>query len=236
MPPTYPLPVRLTHFLNILTLVVLIGSGLAIFNAHPTLYAADSSDPRHVVLALAHEGKVTLFNHDLAVGPGIPETFPWTLGGWLEGGRRMHFTAAWVFTLNGLLYLGFMLVSRRKRAVWPTPADAKALGPALRDHLRIPPRLHAEGGALNPLQKAAHFAVPVLLAPFAVATGLALSPQWDALFPFWTDLFGGRQFARTWHFASMAALIVFIAGHVLMVAISGRHTIWRMVTGKVVVE
>ena len=53
MPPTYPLPVRLTHFLNILTLFVLIGSGLAIFNAHPTLYAADSSDPRHVVLALA---------------------------------------------------------------------------------------------------------------------------------------------------------------------------------------
>jgi thiosulfate reductase cytochrome b subunit len=197
MIPTSPWPIRLSHALNGVVLVVLIGSGLQIFNAHPALYASDASDPAHIVLSL--------------------EQIPFGLGGWLAGARRMHFMAALFFIFNGLLYLGVMLASGRYKAVWPERADLKRLGPALRDHLRLPPVLAGQDGGFNPLQKLSYFGVAALLGPFVVATGLALSPQWDALVPFWTDLFGGRQFARTWHFAAMAGLVGFTFMHVVMV-------------------
>jgi thiosulfate reductase cytochrome b subunit len=241
MKPNYPLWVRLTHALNGLALLVLIGSGLQIFNANPALYASDASDPAHLVLSLPEpvaqnpDGSVSLemglLGRRIAVSPNAPQYVPSPLaiGGWLEGGRRMHFTAAWIFILNGVLYLTMMLLGRRKHLVWPGVEDFKNLGPAIRDHLKFPPQLGGPG--MNPLQKVAYLAVPGLLAPFIVATGLALSPQWDAVFPFWTDLFGGRQFARTWHFVAMLGLIGFLIGHVAMVALSGRRTVLKMVTG-----
>lgn len=245
-PPAYPLGVRASHALNLVAVVLLVGSGLQIFDAHPALYAADASDPDRVVLSLpapadAQPGndpklQMTILGHRFEVGGNAPQDVPPPIanGGWLEGGRRLHFMASLFFIANGLLYFAGMALSRRKRAVWPYKADLAELGPALRDHFRIPPVLHGRGGGLNPMQKIAYLAVPGLLAPLLVATGLALSPQWDALVPFWSDLFGGRQFARTWHFVAMAGLIGFIASHILLVALSGRHTIWRMVTGKVV--
>ena len=66
-----------------------------------------------------------------------------------------------------------------------------------------------------------------------VATGLALSPTWDAIVPWWTDLFGGRQFARTWHFVAMILFFSFIIAHVSLVLLSGPTTWAKMVTGGV---
>ena len=40
----HPLTVRLTHWLNVLCLTVLLASGLQIFNAHPALYWGEQSD------------------------------------------------------------------------------------------------------------------------------------------------------------------------------------------------
>ncbi|HMV70080.1 MAG TPA: cytochrome b/b6 domain-containing protein, partial [Myxococcota bacterium] len=115
----------------------------------------------------------------------------------------------------------------------PTPADLRALGPSIRDHLRWPPVLHGPGGSLNPMQKVGYFAVPALLAPAIVATGLALSPTWDALVPWWTDVLGGRQMARTLHFAAMLLFFLFITAHVALVIVSGPRTWVRMITGEV---
>lgn len=241
MKPHYPLWVRLTHALNGLALPILVGSGLQIFNANPALYASDASDPAHLVLSLPEpvaqnpDGSVSLemglLGRRIAVPPTAPQYVPapLALGGWLEGGRRLHFTAAWFFILNGLAYMIVTAAGRRKGLVWPGREDFKQLGSSLRDHLRFPPQLGGPG--LNPLQKFAYLVVPGVLAPFIVATGLALSPQWDAVFPFWTDLFGGRQFARTWHFAAMVGLVGFLVVHVAMVAISGWRTVLKMVTG-----
>jgi thiosulfate reductase cytochrome b subunit len=245
MQPSYPLWVRLTHALNGIALLVLICSGLQIFNANPALYASDASDPEHLVFSLPApvaqnaDGSVSLamgvLGRQVAVSPNAPTTVPAPLaqGGWLAGGRRLHFTAAWFFLVNGLLYLLAMGLGKRRQRVWPGRADLAEAWPSFKAHLRFPPQLHGKDGGLNPLQKAAYLAVPGLLAPFLVATGLALSPQWDAIFPFWTDLFGGRQFARTWHFAAMLGLLGFLFMHVTMVFLSGRRTILRMVTGRV---
>ncbi|HEY1229740.1 MAG TPA: cytochrome b/b6 domain-containing protein, partial [Ramlibacter sp.] len=44
------LPVRVMHWINVVCVVVLLGSGLQIFNAHPALYwGADSRDSTQVL-------------------------------------------------------------------------------------------------------------------------------------------------------------------------------------------
>jgi thiosulfate reductase cytochrome b subunit len=242
--PSFPVVTRLTHWLTAIALVLMIGSGLQIFNAHPALYAGEVADPARTVFSLpartgtrpdgAPRYQMTLLGHDVDV-PGTPRTaFPpsVTIGGWLAGGRRVHFAAAWLLLLNGLLYLVHTLGSGRWKAVWPDGSDWRALGPTIRAHLRLPPELHTPGGAYNALQRLTYALVALALVPFVVATGLALSPAWDTIFPFLTDLFGGRQGARTWHFIGMLALIAFTLGHVALVVLSGWRTFQRMITGR----
>jgi ABC-type enterochelin transport system ATPase subunit len=45
-------PVRLTHWINALVLLVLLMSGLQIFNAHPALYFGQASDFVRPILAM----------------------------------------------------------------------------------------------------------------------------------------------------------------------------------------
>ena len=77
--PSYPVVVRWTHWINAIALLLLVGSGLQIFNAHPALYAADASDAHHVVLALpqafAFNSPPVLFGHKLRWLP-LPSPLP----------------------------------------------------------------------------------------------------------------------------------------------------------------
>jgi thiosulfate reductase cytochrome b subunit len=60
-----------------------------------------------------------------------------------------------------------------------------------------------------------------------------MSPRLDAGFPFLLDLFGGRQSARSIHFLCAAALLGFVAIHLLMVVLSGPlNNLRSMITGK----
>src|SRR5579872_4304954 len=49
----HALPTRLMHWVNAIVLLVLLMSGLQIFNAHPSLYLGRSSNFDHPTLALA---------------------------------------------------------------------------------------------------------------------------------------------------------------------------------------
>jgi thiosulfate reductase cytochrome b subunit len=115
-----------------------------------------------------------------------------------------------------------MLLSRSDlRKLWPMQAYYLRLR-------KTPPPY----GEYNPLQKAAYTVVAFVVAPLVVVTGLALSPGIDAIAHPLTVLFGGRQFARLWHFAGMLVLIVFFFVHVFQVATQGAVKQMRsMITG-----
>ena len=88
-------------------------------------------------------------------------------------------------------------------------------------------------GRYNPLQKAAYTLVLFVFTPLIVITGLALSPGMDAIAGPLTAVFGGRQFARLWHFVLMVALIGFVFVHVTLVASTGVFNNLRsMITGQ----
>jgi thiosulfate reductase cytochrome b subunit len=60
-----------------------------------------------------------------------------------------------------------------------------------------------------------------------------MSPSLDAALPWLPDLFGGRQSARTVHFAAAFFLVLFVVVHVVMVLLAGPvNGIRSMITGR----
>jgi thiosulfate reductase cytochrome b subunit len=204
--------VRLTHWINALCLLVLLPSGLQIFNAHPALYWGQTSEFDRPWLYLG--------------GADGGHAFPgWlTLPGWqdLAAGRRWHFFFAWVLLVNGLLYLLHCLASGRiTRLLVPTRAQLKHLPGSLRQHLRLrfPQEELAQG--YNVLQQLSYLVVIFGLLPLMVLTGLTMSPGMDAWLHFLPTILGGRQSARTLHFLGASFLILFLLVHILAVVMAG---------------
>ena len=246
--------VRLTHWINALCLGVLLMSGLQIFNAHPALYVGQTSTFDHPVFAIdardnngTPEGYVALFGHSVTTtgvlgvsnvkGQPTERAFPsWiTLPAEqdLSTGREWHFLAAWGLVLNGLVYLVYGLVSRHfARDIVPDRADLAETGHAIVEHakLKFP---HGEAARrYNVLQKLAYFGVIFVALPLIVLAGWTMSPTLDAVFPFLTSAFGGRQTARTIHFILASALVGFFVVHVAMVLLTGVFNNMRaMITG-----
>lgn len=253
----HALPIRLTHWLNLLVLLALLGSGLQIFNAHPALYWGSRSDadqawlamearrsetgePRGVTRLLGRELETTgvLGLSDGRLGQPEARGFPaWaTIPGdrWLAMGRRWHFFFAWLFVLNGLLYVGYALASRHlSRDLAPSGAELKGIGRSVRHHLSLR-RLRAESArGYNVLQKLSYLSVVFVLAPLVVLTGLSMSPWLNSAFPWLPELFGGRQSARSVHFLIAFAFVAFVLIHVAMVVLVGPVNHLRaMITGR----
>jgi thiosulfate reductase cytochrome b subunit len=251
--------VRVTHWVNALVLLVLLMSGLQIFNAHPALYLGSKSDFEHPIMAMQPMrrddqvyGVTTLFGWQFDTTgvfglSGDPEGgyqsrgFPWwaTLPGHrdLATGRRWHFFFAWLFLFNGLAYLLWSLGSGHlRRDLTPSGPELKHIGASIWDHVRLKVPKGEEAKRYNVLQKLAYLGVALVLLPLMLLTGLAMSPGMDAAFPILLDLLGGRQTARTIHFVSASFIVIFVVVHLVMVLITGVwNNVRSMITGRYVI-
>ncbi len=254
----HSLAVRVMHWINVISLSVLLMSGLMIFNAHPSLdWGRQSYSGRPPLLSIAAwdmgggrlKGVTRVLGHefDTTGWLGVSTTsnggralvaFP----GWmtipgsysLAAARLWHFFFAWVLVLNGLAYVGHALVSRHLlRDLWPTRADWRGIGRSIADHIAFRHPRGEDARRYNVLQKLAYLAVIFVLLPAVIAAGWAMSPWLDSLWPGWVDLFGGRQSARTLHFVIAWMLVAFVAVHVFEVIVSGLWNHLRsMITGR----
>lgn len=255
-------PVRLMHWINVLAFILLLMSGLQIFNAHPALNWGTSSYNGHPPILQMNArmdaqgtpiGVTRVFGHEfnttgvLGLSAGMDgqpteRGFPsWmTLPGeqWLSMARSWHFFFAWVLVINGLAYLIYTLVSRHlARDLSPTGADWRSIGQSIKDHLRFK---HAHGDAArryNILQKLTYLSVIFILFPLLVLMGWGMSPGLDSVFSGWVGIFGGRQSARTLHFVVAWLLVGFVFIHVFEVIISGLwNNLRSMITGRYKIE
>ena len=87
------LVVRLSHWVNAVSLFVMVGSGLQIFRAFPSFGA---KIPQKDLL-------------------NWPKAF--ALGGWLGGALQWHLTFMWIYIATGLVYLGYQIFSGNYRQV-----------------------------------------------------------------------------------------------------------------------
>ena len=66
-----------------------------------------------------------------------------------------------------------------------------------------------------------------------VLTGLTMSPSNDAAWHWLSEMFGGRQSARSIHFIAAWSIVAFVIVHVLMVLLAGPiNQIRSMITGR----
>ncbi len=200
--------VRLTHWVNVVAVVIMAGSGMRIFNAHP---------------AFARPGETFALNP--WEGRPIPDWL--TFGAWLGGARHWHFAMMWILVANGLLYLGFIYLHGEWRDLAPRRGDARDAIEMIKFYLFVR-RDHPHQGKHNALQKSAYFAMPIVGA-IIVLSGLAI---WKPVtLGFLTVLFVNYKWARYIHFVSMALLLLLAVGHVFMVFATDPYSLRSMVTG-----
>ena len=232
--------VRITHWINVVALVVLLMSGLQIFNEHPALYWGKSSNTGKPALLEVKDGLLWGKTYDTGLPPliEVESKFPtWmTISSVhdLAIGRRWHFFFAWLFVINGLVYLVHSIASRHLgRDLKPTREDWRGIGRSLKDHLLL---RHPQGEAAkryNVLQKLSYLLLIFGLFPLVIITGWSMSPWLNSIFPGWVDLLGGRQSGRTLHFIFAWILVLFVLIHVFEVVISGFwNNLRSMITGR----
>jgi len=217
------LPTRLWHWLNALTVFVMLMSGLMIFNAHPHLYWGQYG---------------ANFDHPWLSFRGRPipgwATIPSSYN--LAAARRWHLAFAWLLVVPLWLFLITSFMNRHaQRDLAPTAQEVKPrhIWHDIRDHARL--RFPTGDAALryNILQKLSYVAVIFVLLPLMLLTGLAMSPSMDAAWPWLLDLFFGRQSARSIHFICAMLLLAFIIVHLAMVVLAGPlNEIGSMITGR----
>ncbi len=253
--------VRVLHWVNFVTLTVMLMSGLQIFNAHPALYWGASSEFSHPLLSIeamqddhGHTWGVTTVGAHSFVTTGL---LGWSRGGggsftergfprwatlpsdtWLAMGRLWHLSFAWILVVNGALYVLLGLSSGHlKRDLWMTRADWRSLGHTFIEHLRLRFPKGDEARRYNGLQKLAYLFVIFVVAPAIVLSGLTMSPTMDAGFPWLLWVFHGRQSARTIHFICAMTLLGFFVVHIAMVILSGLwNNVRSMMTGRYAIE
>ena len=248
---------RATHWINVLALTLLLMSGLNIFGAHPALYWGQKSTFAHPWVSIGAEQRGTKMEGVTWIGSskftttgllgysgrrGAEEqvAFP----AWatvpserdLADSRHWHFFFAWLFAINGLVYwLVGLIGGHIARDLVPNRRDLapRNVWHEIATHARLKFPKGEAARRYNVLQKATYLGVVLILLPLMVATGLCMSPGFDAAAPWLVDFFGGRQSARTIHFLSAFTIVGFVLLHLFMVVASGTwNNIRSMITGR----
>jgi thiosulfate reductase cytochrome b subunit len=231
--------VRWSHWLNVPLLLGLILSGISIYWASPVYqhkpdlqtgnfdYLADAGIwiCAHVP-GLHHYSSPPdwVYNH-MSLGPGM-----------LAVALRLHWLCAYLFMLNGLVYVAGLVTGGGWRSLLPRRTD-------LRDAVRmfwyytglpfawlmrrawLHPRFNTK---YNALQRIAYFSIPA--AGFlSVATGWAMHKPMQL---YWlAAIFGGYDKARIWHFWLMWLFVLFVIPHAVLVLADGWDTLRSMIVG-----
>lgn len=205
--------VRITHWINVLSVIGLLVSGTGILVSHPRLYWGEIGSletPSLIDLPIP-----------FIIGPSV----------WM---RPFHFFFAWMLVLTGLTYVaGSFITQHFRKDLLPAKTDLRwsRIASVVSEHLRK--RADADAGSTyNVVQRLTYLAVVFGLFPAILWTGLAMSFGVTSVFPILATGLGGHQSARTLHFVCVVLLLFFVVVHILMIYLAG---FWRsvraMITG-----
>ena len=257
----HPWPVRIWHWMNAAVLLVLLLTGLLIFDLHPHLYWGETGQEgvgAFLSLSGTHLDRAvpqtvfTIGSRQWDVTGLLGSVIDDGFGGkyllvasppadWEFGATRgWHFACAWILALSLPVYAAYLLASGRlTRMLLPTRAELtpRSIADEVWQHLRLKRARGESARHYNLLQKLSYLCVIVVLIPILIVSGLTMSNAVTAEFPDLFVLFGGRQSARSVHFLAAMLLVAFILVHVFQVFVAGFLNLMRsMITGRFVVE
>ena len=213
--PRHSVIVRITHWITTLSFVALFVTGMEIVISHPRFYWGESGNIWTKPLF-----RIPIPTSRESIANGFSYHWP-DQNGW---SRYLHFQAAWVLVLVGLLYVIHGLVTRHfSRDLLPGEgaASLRELPRSIAEHLRFKRSTEVGTSSYNVLQRVTYLVVIFVLFPAEIWTGLAMSPAFVSAFPFVVDVLGGQQSARTIHFFVAWSLVLFVVVHVMMVVRTG---------------
>jgi sulfoxide reductase catalytic subunit YedY len=221
----FPAWLRITHYINFLFLILLVRSGLQILMDHPRLYWNVHCTPgsewlRLTPVEVPRDRVWTAKDDSRHLSPwiGLPG-YRHTVG----MARHWHFLSVLFWAGNGLIFVVLLFCTGQWRRLVPMSWQIVPNAWAVFVHyatLHLP----AEPNGFyryNALQQLAYFGVVFVLAPLAMLTGPSMSPAFTARFTWYPRLPGNRQIGRSIHFLIMCAFVIFVIGHVTMVALTG---------------
>jgi thiosulfate reductase cytochrome b subunit len=253
----HPLPVRLFHWINAVCFVILLMSGLLIFNTWPRLYFGHVGNEYVTpVFEIAGKADTTRNLKDpeswVRLGPwvlpatgvlGEPIDDPflgvvnYAVPSWmtipsermaLGYARGWHFLVMWIFAANVLWYSLYLLAGRLRTRLLPSRAQLSPTA-ILRDLWHhLRLRRATDAEALEyNLLQKLAYLFVLVLLPLQVLSGMTMSPSALSLFPWLIDLFSGRQTARTVHFGGAFLLTLFVLVHIFQVFVAGFVNVLR---------
>ncbi len=191
--------IRWTHWINFPLITLMIMSGFMIYWAN-RVYTPFIPNEFYQKIHLAYK---------LAWGLGI------------------HFFFMWLFCLNGLIYVAYLIWSKEWRLLLPNLASLKeAIQVTLYD-FGLRKNLPAQG-KFNAGQKIAYSSM-IALAFAQILTGLAIYKP--VQLQFLTSVFGGYETARLFHFIVTILFCLFFLVHIFQVARAGWNNFRSMITG-----
>lgn len=249
------LSTRIWHGINAAALLVLLMSGLMIFNAHPRLYwgqyganadaawfeigdkngagflkIGDTSFATTGVLGVSTDKDGARMAHAFPYWATLPSRYN------LADARIWHLAFAWVFAAALLFYMVRALWNghiRRDLHITRAEWSPRHIWRDIKNHAMLRFPKGTDSIRYNILQKMSYISVIFIAIPLMIFTGLTMSPAMNAAWPWLTEIFGGRQSARSLHFIAAFFLVAFFAVHMVMVLVSGPYgQIRSMITGR----
>jgi thiosulfate reductase cytochrome b subunit len=213
----HPLAIRWMHWVNFPVLFTMIWSGLLIYwNDSDNAYQHP-----HAVYRVG-VGSLTLVRM-------FPPWFWKAINApyRVTEGLGYHFFFMWLFAINGILYVTYLLISGEWRLLVPERRSIKdAIQVTLVDlHLRkgLPPQKKYNGA-----QRIAYSAV-ILMGLGSLVTGISIYKPTQVHWV--TTLLGGYEMARWEHFWLTMGFCAFFVVHVVQVVLAGWNNFRSVVSG-----
>ena len=249
------LSTRIWHWVNAIALLIMLMSGLMIFNAHPRLYWGQyGANPDAAWLEIGNKagtGYLKIGDYSINTtgvlgaftdsdGSARADAFPY----WatipssynLADARLWHLAFAWVLGLALLFYMIRSLWNghiREDLHITRPEWSLRNIWQDVKNHARLRFPTGTDALKYHILQKFSYISVIFVAIPLMILTGLTMSPGVNAAWPWLLDIFGGRQSARSIHFIMAFFLIGFFLVHMIMVLLAGPYNEVRsIITGK----
>lgn len=200
----HPLLVRVTHWINFPVLFIMMWSGLLIYWANDAYW------------------------------PQFPAEFWEKIGvaSKLAEGMAYHFAFMWIFAINSLIYLIYILYSGYWRHLFPNKNTPKEAFQVLLHDLKLSKYMPPHG-KFNAAQRMAYTGV-IFLGLMAILSGLAIYKPVQLYFL--KDALGGYTFARVIHYIVAVSFFLFFFVHVAQVIRAGWNNFRAMVAGYEIVK